>query len=103
MNSIHRVFYFSLKLFLMPSTPNGNLRFFVKHWHGALGSAYEADTMQIQTQITGQSPNIVTNYADGIFNNKRPDYSPTGWGCLNDATPTLVGTSCDVNHGNDDW
>ncbi|KAL3778805.1 hypothetical protein ACHAWO_012144 [Cyclotella atomus] len=42
----------------------------------------------------------VSNTPDGIINGKNIYTEPTGWGCVNDATPTQVGTSCHTNEVN---
>ena len=77
------------------STPDGNLRFFVEHWHGDLANATEAGTMQIRVEETGQPPEQKTLYADDIINDWNPYGSSgaTGWGCVNDETPEIV-TTC---------
>ena len=83
-------------------TPQGTTRFFVDHWHGALGSATAAGTMTIQFEDQNAGTTAQqTQYPDGIINNKSVYNSPSGWGCINDATPTLVGSTC--HNGNDDW
>jgi hypothetical protein len=84
------------------TTPSGKQRFFVKHWHGSLGTANSAGTMTIkfEDQVTGTTSQS-TKYPNGLFNNKPLTGSSTGWGCLNDAEPTRVGTtSCGTE---DDW
>lgn len=83
-------------------TPEGMTRFFVMHWHGALTSPSEAGTMTIrfQDQVAGTSTESL-QYAHGMINNKNIYTESTGWGCVNDATPTQVGTSCRTNE--DDW
>jgi hypothetical protein len=83
-------------------TPSGMTRFFVMHWHGALTSPSEAGTMTIrfQDQIAGTTTDSL-QYAHGMINGKNIYTSTTGWGCIRDATPTQVGTSC--YNGEDDW
>jgi hypothetical protein len=73
-------------------TPMGTNRFFVLHWHDALGSPAEAGTMNIrfEDQNAGTSSESL-QAPDGIFNNKTITGSSTGWGCINDAEPALVG------------
>ena len=80
------------------STPDGKLRFFVEHWHNALDSPSDANTMQIREHLTGSPAESDTKWADGMFNGKDITTSLTGWGCIDDATPTMV-KSC-RNHEN---
>ena len=81
-------------------TPSGDICFFVEHdWHGILsGSTIAAGTTNIlfNNLIDGTSKSR-TSYPDGVLNNKSTydgDANKVGWGCINDETPTLIGTSC---------
>ena len=85
-------------------TPAGNMRFFVLHWHGALNAPSDAGTMQIQfDNLSAETSTVITTEADGMFNNKNiySSSQATGWGCIDDATPTIVGSSC--RSSEDDW
>ena len=89
---------------IIHSTPDGNLRFFVEHWHGAQTSTTEPGTMEILKQEAGVPDVTVTNYPDGIINNKDiynvAGGEHVGWGCVNDDTPDLVRT---CNNKQMDW
>eukprot|EP00804_Cyclotella_cryptica_P005735 CCRYP_000074-RA/>CCRYP_000074-RA protein AED:0.47 eAED:0.32 QI:0/0/0/1/1/1/2/0/302 len=78
-------------------TPSGNIRFFVEHWHGALASTTAAGTMDIRfDNISAGTSDLTTKYPDGLINNK-DIYSTaqqSGWGCIGDSSPTMVGSSC---------
>lgn len=78
-------------------TPSGNIRFFVEHWHGPLASTLDAGTMDIRfDNLSAGTSEITTKYPEGLFNNK-DIYSTSqasGWGCIGDSTPTMVGPSC---------
>ena len=82
-------------------TPSGTTRFFVLHWHSALSVPADAGTMTIKFEdknagTSSQSLQI----PDGFINNKVIDGSSTGWGCINDAEPTQVGSTCRTSEVN---
>ncbi len=99
---MHFYFFASLNRILLllanvNSTPDGNLRFFVEHWHSAQDTVGDAGTMDIKEIITGSSPDEQDVLADGVINGKNI-YDPsqaTGWGCRNDETPEIVRTCHD--------
>ncbi|KAL7531547.1 hypothetical protein ACHAXR_007166, partial [Thalassiosira sp. AJA248-18] len=94
-------------------TPDGDLRFFVEHWHDDLAKTIDAGSMEIRQSEDGQDDVTLTKYPDAFINNK-DIYNTTdpttqiGWGCRDDTLPEVV-TTCRnddkvINHrDNTDW
>ena len=78
-------------------TAEGNLRIFVRHWHGALSTASSAGTMKIRDDTGGVTGTVQTLYAQDVVNN----VAVASVGCIGGTTSTLASDCSGENQ--DDW
>ena len=76
----------------------GTVRFFIRHWHGALSDPLNAGTLRVQNNIDGTVSDI---YANEVLNNQNP-LDPSQAGCEGGVNTTLV-NDCNIRPTHINW